>query len=268
MATMKHDYTDGGALDFSPKGWGRVILWTTLGTLLCVMAALYVDSFNFPKLSREDLIRAVLVDIFLPVGLAVPMLLFLTVKLRELAVAQFELARLASLDSLTAVLNRRAFTTLVDAYLKELRTREVRGALLVVDADHFKSINDRFGHESGDEALRLIAGAIRGMLRSTDLVGRIGGEEFAIFLPGASAEQANAAAERIRRSIAESDFQPLGARATLSVSVGGAAFDGRLPFTELFRAADRQLYAAKNAGRNRVAVAPVQISGTLPLAAA
>jgi diguanylate cyclase (GGDEF)-like protein len=259
---MKHDFGNGGPLDFSPRGWGRVMLWTVLGTLVCVTAALYVDSFNFERLSREDLTRAVLVDIFLPIGLAVPMLLFLTIKLRELAVAQFELARLASLDSLTSVLNRRAFTTLVEAYLTEIRARDSRGALLVVDADHFKCINDRFGHESGDEALKEIARAIKGMLRNTDIVGRIGGEEFAVFLPGSTAEQARSAAERIRSSIAETDFQPAGGRALLSVSVGGAAFDKRLSFAELFRIADQQLYLAKNAGRNRVAVTPVGQSET------
>jgi diguanylate cyclase len=265
---MNDKYTNGGPLDFSPRGWGRVILWTVLGTLLCVIVALYVDSYNFPRLSREDLVRAILVDIFLPIGLAVPMLLFLTIKLRELAIAQFELTKLASFDSLTSVLNRRAFTTLVEAYLTEVRRRELNGALLVVDADHFKSINDRFGHDSGDEALKIIAQAIKGLLRSTDLVGRIGGEEFAIFLPGSSTEQAASVAERIRRSVAESAFAPHGHKAALSVSVGGAVFEKRMPFTELFRIADQQLYLAKNTGRNRVSVAPVVHYDTLPMAAA
>jgi diguanylate cyclase len=267
---MSGNDTGGGILDFSSRGWGRVILWTTLGTVLCVFVALYVDSFNFPRLSREDLVRAILVDILLPICLAVPMLLFFTIKLRQLAIAQFELATLASTDSLTAVLNRRAFTTLVEAYLTEVRSheRELKGALLVVDADHFKSINDRFGHDRGDEALKLIARAIKGMLRSTDLVGRIGGEEFAVFLPGSTPEQAASVAERIRQTIADSDFALAGDRPVLSVSVGGAAFEKRLAFSELFRIADQQLYVAKNAGRNRVSVAPVVRYDTLPMAAA
>src|SRR5687768_16414406 len=256
-----------GLLDFSSRGWGRVILWTVLGTLLCITVALYVDSFNFPRLSREDLVRAVLVDILLPIGLAVPMLLFLTIKLRELAITQFELAQLASTDSLTSVLNRRAFTTLVEAYLTEVRSheRELKGALLVVDADHFKSINDRFGHDRGDEALKVIAGSIKAMLRSADLVGRIGGEEFAVFLPGSTPDQAASVAERIRKTIADSDFAPAGGANMLSVSVGGAVFEHRLPFNELFRIADQQLYVAKNTGRNRVSVAPVTHYDTVPM---
>jgi diguanylate cyclase (GGDEF)-like protein len=256
-------------LDFSPRGWGRVILWTVFGTIGCVAVALYVDSFNFANLDRNELTRSVLVDIFLPIGLAVPMLLFLTIKMRELAIAHYEIAKLASMDSLTSVLNRGAFTTLVEGYLHHVRQElDASGALLVVDADNFKSINDRFGHDRGDEALQIIARSIRGMLRSTDIVGRMGGEEFAVFLPGASPEQAEVVAERIRTSVASAAFEPNGKRTDLSVSVGGAVFEQRLPFGELFRIADQQLYMAKNSGRNRVLVAPVTHYDTLPMAAA
>jgi diguanylate cyclase len=257
-------------LDFSPRGWGRVVLWTVLGTLACVAVALYVDSFNFPNLDRGELTRSILVDIFVPIGLAVPMLLFLTIKMRELAIAHFEIAKLASMDSLTSVLNRGAFTALVEGYLHQVRRQEleVGGALLVVDADNFKSINDRFGHDRGDEALQIIARSIRGMLRSADIVGRMGGEEFAVFLPGSSAVQADTVAERIRTAVASAAFEPNGKRADLSVSVGGAVFEQRLPFTELFRLADQQLYVAKNSGRNRVSVAPVSHYDTVPMAAA
>lgn len=259
-----------GILDFSPRGWGRVILWTVFGTIACVVVALYVDSFNFENLTGPELTRAILVDVFVPIGLAVPMLLFLTIKLRELAIAHYDLARLASMDSLTQVLNRGAFTALVEGYLKQLEADEVaaRGALLVVDADNFKSINDRFGHDSGDEALKLIAGSISSTLRTTDLVGRIGGEEFAVFLPGSSPIHAESVAERIRQSIANTEFIPKGERHSLSVSVGGALFDRQLSFGDLFRLADQQLYSAKKQGRNRVSVAPIMHYDTVPVAAA
>jgi diguanylate cyclase len=246
-----------GLFDFSARGWGRVILWTALGTAICVAVALSVDSFNFPNLPPDQLTRAILIDIFVPIGLAVPMLLFMTIKLRQLAIAHDQLEKYASTDSLTSVLNRGAFTALVEGYLSEVRVQERRGALLVVDADNFKSINDRFGHDRGDDALRIIARSIQGMLRSTDIVGRIGGEEFGVFLPGSSPEQAEHVAERIRRQIAESEFAPHGFNQGLSVSVGGAVFERTLPFSELFRIADQQLYLAKNSGRNRVSVAPV-----------
>lgn len=258
----------GGIFDFSPRGWGRVAMWTIIGTLLCVGVALYVDSFNFANLSPDELNRSVLVDIFVPIGLAVPMLLFMTIKLRQLAIAHQRLAEYASIDSLTSVLNRGAFTALVEGYLAQVRAQERNGALLVVDADNFKAINDRFGHDRGDDALRLIARAIQAMLRSTDIVGRIGGEEFGVFLPGSTPEQAENVAERIRRTVAESEFAPDGDNRGLSVSVGGAVFAKALPFGELFRIADQQLYLAKNSGRNRVSVAPVVRYEPVPMAAA
>jgi diguanylate cyclase len=258
----------GIALDFSARGWGRVWLWTLLGTLCCISVALYVDSFNFPNLTDRELTRAILVDVLVPTVLASPMLLFLTSKLRELAIAHYELSVIAATDSLTSVLNRGAFTALVDAYLAELRRdqRKAAGALLVVDADNFKAINDSFGHDLGDEALRIIATTIKTTLRATDLVGRIGGEEFAIFLPGSTPEQSEAVAERIRQNVSDAPFTPNGEPRLLSVSVGGAIFDRGFSFSELFRVADQQLYAAKQNGRNRVAVSPVTPFGT-PLAA-
>jgi diguanylate cyclase len=258
----------GGLFDFSARGWGRVILWTVLGTLCCIAVALYVDSFNFPGLEGPALTRAILVDILLPMGLALPMLLFLTIKLRELAIAHHRLAQFASTDSLTAVLNRGGFTTLVEGYLAQPNAEEVTGALLVVDADNFKTINDRFGHDCGDDALRIIAVTIKSTLRANDLVGRLGGEEFGVFLPGAGFEQATQVAERIRRSIAEIPFIAQGTPHPLSVSVGGAVFEKRLPFSEFFRIADQQLYVAKQNGRNRISVTPVIGYETIPRAAA
>lgn len=259
-----------GIFDLSTRGWGRVVLWTVIGTLACIAIVLYVDSFNFMNMAKPERDRAILFDFLLPIGLGVPAFLFFTMKLRELAIAHHELARHASTDGLTAVLNRSAFTTLVEAYLADTRRleKETHGALLVVDADHFKSINDSYGHDKGDEALRIIAGAIKGMLRNVDLVGRIGGEEFGVFLPGAAPDQAATVAERIRVSVTSAEFAPDGKRYDLSVSVGGAAFARRLPFGDIFRIADQQLYLAKQRGRNRTSVAPVIHYETVPMAAA
>jgi diguanylate cyclase len=247
-------------LDLSAEGWGRVIVYTVLGTLVCVATALYVDSFNFGIYDDTAKMRAIVVDIVLPIILAVPLLLFFTSKLRELAIAHKRLTIYASTDALTQVMNRAAFATLVDAYLSQVRAAEVeaKGAFLIIDADNFKSVNDRFGHDRGDEALVTIARSIKSMLRSPDLVGRLGGEEFGVFLPGATTEQAELVAERIRQSVDSANFMPAGAPHHLSVSVGGAVFERELPYAELFRLADRQLYAAKRDGRNRVAIAPIR----------
>ena len=256
-------------LDLSAESWGRVIAYTVLGTLVCVAAALYVDSFNFAHYTEDERTRAIIIDIALPIVLAVPLLLFFTSKLRELAIAHKKLTIYASTDALTQVMNRGAFSTLVDAYLRDVRAAEdkAKGALLIIDADNFKTVNDRFGHDRGDEALVTIARTIKSMLRAPDLVGRLGGEEFGVFLPGATTEQATLVAERIRQSVNDAKFTPAGAEHHLSVSVGGAVFERELPYAELFRLADQQLYAAKRDGRNRVAIAPIR-PGPIALVAA
>lgn len=263
QAVLKH-------LDLSARGRTRVVLWTVLGTLGCILATLLFDSGAFMALEGDARSRAITNDVLIPLTLAPPLLWFLTAKLRELAIAHHNLALVASTDSLTSVLNRGAFTTLVDAYLTQVRQCEsdTRGALLVVDADHFKVINDSFGHDCGDEALKIIAATIRGTLRGPDIVGRIGGEEFGVFLPGSSPRQAEAVAERIRKSISEVDFRPDGTSQRLSVSVGGASFEAEVAFQELFRIADRRLYEAKRDGRNRIAVGSVNGHAAAPMAAA
>jgi diguanylate cyclase (GGDEF)-like protein len=254
-------------MDWSATGWSRVVLVTVLGTLACIGVATYVDSFTFATKSPDEVRLAILLDVLVPLFLAGPLLLFFTAKLRELAIANARMTILASTDSLTAVLNRGAFTMLVEAYLAEARNQEhdTRGALLVVDADHFKAINDSHGHDRGDDALKIIASSIQAVLRGADIVGRIGGEEFGVFLPGATPQVAETVAERIRASVHVAEFVPTeGTRAQLSVSVGGATFNRRVGFTDLFRLADERLYDAKGRGRNRVSIAAL---GPVPVAA-
>lgn len=257
-------------MDFSPTGWGRVILWTALGTIGCIAVALFVDSFNFAGFDDAQRTRAIATDIIVPMLLAVPIIFFLSSKLRELAIAHEQLRRHAATDQLTELLNRGAFTAEVEEELADARFAAdgARGSLLVIDADNFKRINDTYGHEHGDAALQLIARAIRSVLRTADRVGRIGGEEFAVFLPGTSLIVAEAVAERLRLAVFSADFRPDHRRHQLTVSVGGAVYDRYLPFAELFRLADQQLYAAKQNGRNCVAVASIVHYETLPAAAA
>jgi diguanylate cyclase (GGDEF)-like protein len=218
-----------------------------------------VDWPNLTTLRGYDLARTQVVDLALPLALTAPALYLLLSKIRQLAIVQEQLSVFASTDSLTDLMNRRAFITCVETALAPSRRRDATtlGALLVLDADHFKVINDRFGHDVGDEALRLIAAAIRGALRDRDIVGRVGGEEFSVFLPGTDGAEAQRIAERIRQAVAAIDFRPAGERHPLTVSVGGAVFARRIAFQDLYRIADRRLYAAKDAGRDRVDLAPV-----------
>ena len=235
------------------RSWLKLTQWTVFGTLGCIAISVtfnYVYFFNeSPALLTKALISAAII----PVILAGPLFFYLTLKLRELAIANHRLRDLASKDSLTGCLNRGAFTRVIDNFL-EIRgiSQPPVGALLVIDADHFKSINDRFGHHRGDEALNLMADAIRASLRKNDWLGRLGGEEFGVFLPGADLAEASHVAERIRKMINGLDFTAGGERRALSVSIGGAAFVQRITFADLFRIADERLYAAKNTGRDRI----------------
>ncbi|OHV86828.1 GGDEF domain-containing protein [Mesorhizobium sp. ORS 3428] len=241
-------------IDLSPTSWGRVVVVTVAGTAFFIAAAFFVDSFNFPSLSPAALLWAKLTDLFLPLVLGGSFLFFLMWKMRQLAIAQKELSIIAATDSLTAVFNRGAFSMLVEAYLEQARSHAVAdaGALLIIDADHFKSINDRLGHDCGDQALKLIARTIQGQLHGADIVGRIGGEEFAVFLPGADATRSSLVAESIRRRISEAEFAPAGAPWPLSVSIGGVAFSGPTTYRHMFQVADRHLYKAKSNGRDQV----------------
>jgi diguanylate cyclase (GGDEF)-like protein len=233
--------------------------WTGFGTLSCIGVALVMNYLMFRDLGAAALQRSVLSAVIIPILLAGPLFFYLTLKLRELAAVNHQLALLATTDGLTACLNRNAFTSGVEAWLR--RAAESRppqgGALLIIDADYFKRINDRYGHHQGDEALKLISQSIRAALRHEDLIGRIGGEEFGVFLPGATVTDTTDVAERIRRSVQEAQFGTPDKNHRLSVSVGCAAFSEPIGFPELFRLADSRLYEAKRGGRNRVILSRV-----------
>lgn len=166
-----------------------------------------------------------------------------------------EATLLASTDELTGLANRRAF-------LRQL-TREMEGAaefgwplaVAMFDVDHFKKVNDRHGHAMGDRVLQAIATRAVAVVRAGDLVGRLGGEEFGILMPGASAADASAVAERLREAIEVARGRDDAVLPQVTVSIGIAARDGQSEALELLAVADAALYAAKGGGRNRVSIA-------------
>ena len=157
-------------------------------------------------------------------------------------------SRRAETDELTQLANRRGFTTAM------ARAGDPgRAALVVLDLDHFKSVNDNFGHQAGDAALRLVARVLKEAIRPRDTAARIGGEEFAIWLPGADLEAGREVAERVRVSIETAKFRQGGSELPLTLSCGVAAYPTPIRALEnLMSAADAALYQAKRAGRNRV----------------
>ena len=163
-----------------------------------------------------------------------------------------QLAFLAEHDPLTGLANRRRFDQLLARHVGDCRRYGPRGALLMLDLDNFKLVNDSRGHAAGDELLVNLAGVLRQRLRSTDLVARLGGDEFAILLPHADRKAAELVAEDVVTRVAEDVGMQLDAGEAVTVSVGGVVIE-RLHGTpsDLLSAADSAMYVAKHSGRNR-----------------
>ncbi|WP_430459714.1 GGDEF domain-containing protein [Thalassolituus sp. LLYu03] len=181
-----------------------------------------------------------------------------------------KLLRIAERDSLTGLLNRMRMAELVESEVRNADARKQTVALILLDLDHFKHINDQYGHPVGDLALIHAADKLQSVVRKTDYVFRLGGEEFCILLPGADIAGAVEVAENVRRSLQEGGFRVEGREipftASFGVAVSGA--DG-LTMVDLYHAADARMYAAKYAGRNRVVADDRAVTETpefLPLA--
>ncbi|MBV8791320.1 MAG: GGDEF domain-containing protein [Pseudolabrys sp.] len=162
----------------------------------------------------------------------------------------------ALVDPLTGIANRRAFLQEAAAHAKRHMGNPRPSSVLLIDLDHFKSINDRYGHAVGDQVLEVFAETARQTVRASDLIGRLGGEEFAAVLTDMPQDKAFAVAERLRADFAQAaatvDGRPVGA----TVSVGIVNCDGPLfDVAGLLAQADQALYFAKERGRNRVEVA-------------
>jgi diguanylate cyclase (GGDEF)-like protein len=166
----------------------------------------------------------------------------------------------ALVDPLTGIANRRAFIQDGEAQLKRRATDARPIAVMLLDLDNFKSINDRFGHAAGDRVLEIFADVTRGHLRQIDLFGRLGGEEFAALLPDTTRERALDVAEQIRSSFAEATREVAGRPVVATVSIGMVvSHDAVLDLFTLLAQADHALYRAKDAGRNRVEVASIEL---------
>ncbi|HET8705527.1 MAG TPA: diguanylate cyclase [Pseudomonadales bacterium] len=173
-----------------------------------------------------------------------------------LAEANRALKTLAATDFLTGLLNRREFMTRSVIELARSWRYNTPLAIIMLDVDHFKQINDNFGHLAGDEALRRLADICRDEFRQVDVIGRLGGEEFAICLPNTALLGAEQVADRLRLRVAQLDRPYQGLPLKFTVSIGVAALDGNdRQITDILDRADKALYRAKQRGRNRVEIA-------------
>ncbi len=173
------------------------------------------------------------------------------------SLATVQLRHSAELDALTGVFNRRSMDQWLARAFLDAHRQQAPVSLLFIDIDHFKSVNDRLGHAGGDHCLRQVASALRGALEPGDMLGRYGGEEFVVLLPGRQGADAREMGERLRAAVERCEFQYEGHAERLTVSVGVATRLEResAPAATVERA-DKALYAAKHGGRNCVQVAP------------
>jgi len=171
----------------------------------------------------------------------------------ELARQAEALERLASVDGMTGLNNRRHFLVLAESEWSRFRRYGRPLALLMIDVDLFKSINDKYGHDVGDEVIKSVADNLQKNKRGSDFAGRLGGEEFALILPEATPDSALAAAERLRQLVAERAVAVARQHLAITVSIGvSICRPGMSGFDELLKEADVALYEAKRSGRNRV----------------
>lgn len=224
-----------------------------------VVALSQIFSFSIRYASGQPFTAFLfMMNSILPVLTAFPISIYIFIqnaKLKKTASELAEANRLlrirADTDSMTGLLNRNAFLERI----KPLNKTSDQAALLVVDADNFKTINDVYGHQAGDMALKAIVQALESSLSKQDIIGRIGGEEFAIFLPHTNSDKAQITAEKLRNAVEKIRFIPIDDELyPLSISIGIAMFSSTFTTSQLMRMADQSLYQAKAKGRNQVAI--------------
>lgn len=189
--------------------------------------------------------------IIVPVLVAVP-ICYLTARMAwQLNTAHAKLKELAHTDELTGLTNRRSFFQSAETILQEASVARQPLSLLVIDADYFKQLNDTYGHATGDAALQFITEKLNASVRKTDFVCRLGGEEFAVLLPGLTEAEAELLGKRMLDKISSQPMFWDDKIIEMSVSCGVADTTVSYEMTALFKAADDALYAAKTSGRNR-----------------
>ncbi|MET3593163.1 MULTISPECIES: GGDEF domain-containing protein [Mesorhizobium] len=227
------------------KAWKHVFWLSLLGTAGCVALSLGLNYLLLLSDALTPFGRSVITATLVPIVIGLPLFALLGWREVEIRRCRQELTRSGTYDRLTGCLNGAVFTSMVDR--RAARPAGPRsGAFLVIHPEHLASINLRFGLGWGDEALRLIASAIRSSVRKDDLIGRIGNSMFGVFLPGATKQEAKEIGERVRETVGQIYFAPKGDKDVLAIRVGGVVFEHELAFEDMFRSAEELLLEAQD----------------------
>ncbi len=205
--------------------------------------------------SGFELENAIVFAGLLPIFVAGPISVWVGRTGLQLTRAQQNLRRLADTDPLTGLSNRRFFFSSASNILSSHQDSQRESTLLIIDADHFKDLNDQYGHAAGDRALINIAEVLLASFRESDLTCRVGGEEFAVLLPGVATDRAKYMAQRVLDKIADSPIVYGNAIITFSVSCGITSIRPGDTLAGAFKRADDAMYRAKEQGRNRIELA-------------
>ncbi|WP_292277218.1 GGDEF domain-containing protein [Mesorhizobium sp.] len=220
--------------------WKHIVWLPLLGTAACLGLSLGLNYLLLLSDALTPFGRSVVTATLVPIVISLPLFALLGWKQVEIRRYRQELTRSGTYDRLTGCLNGAVFTSMVDR--RAARPAGPRsGAFLVIHPEHLASINLRFGLGWGDEALRLIASAIRSSVRKEDLIGRIGNSMFGVFLPGATKQDAKEVGERIREAVGQIYFAPKGEKDVLAIRAGGVVFEHELAFDDMYRSAEELL---------------------------
>ena len=235
-------------------------------TLAAALASLAITLVTVILLNRQGYGLQTDIAAYLAIGVALavtlPFAWYLIDLLLRVHRDEQEMRSLASYDSLTGLLSRHAFFDNSNNYVS-LAQREHRPfSVLIIDLDHFKLINDRYGHPAGDAVLKLFADVVNSVARRSDIIGRLGGEEFAVVLPSTTADEAQEFAERLHHAINQAVLKFNGNAIRYTASIGLTEFDTESEdsIDDLLARADLALYQAKQAGRNQTATFNPQLT--------
>jgi diguanylate cyclase len=231
-------------MQFRVTSWGQVFGFSVAITVLSISVPVCVVAVALWGLPWEHLIPVLAVSGLIPLFIAFPISVFALNILRNMNSMMVMLDSLLRFDSLTGLLNRSHFYQLVQ------ERRRKKSFLAIVDADHFKQINDRFGHDAGDEALKFLGQQLGQVFGPYGLVGRLGGEEFGIYVSGQTVSQLRLLVSMLRTNLRANNISNYGHEISVTVSLGIAEDDGTSSFNAVVRSADKCLYAAKHAGRD------------------
>lgn len=228
------------------------VLASVLSTLFTAVGAYLLIRIGF----QVDFSLALWFAFAVPLIVTPALSWYLIGLLLEIHHSEQEMRELASRDALTGLLSRRAFFDNARSYTLLATRHEIPFSVIIVDLDHFKSINDRYGHPAGDAVLKLFADVVNSVSRRSDIIGRLGGEEFALVLPSTQIAEAFEFAERLHNAVNKAVLKHKDAMIQYTVSIGLTASESGIEnsIDNLLARADQALYQAKRAGRNQTTV--------------